>query len=65
MRADVYKRQQKAVFKQARVIPHGGEINLELVYEIPEVEEKADNGTYAAIDIGVDNLAALVWNTGR
>ena len=45
--------------------PHGGEIDLELVYELPEVEEKADNGKYAAIDIGVDNLAALAWNTGE
>ncbi|HBQ29643.1 MAG TPA: transposase, partial [Mitsuokella multacida] len=54
-----------AVFKQARIIPHGGEIGLELVYEIPDVEEKADNGKYAAIDIGVDNLVALAWNTGE
>ena len=53
------------MFKQARIIPHGGEINLELVYEIPEVEEKENNGRYAAIDIGVDNLAALAWNTGE
>ena len=53
------------MFKQVRIIPHGGEINLELVYELPEVEEKADNGKYAAIDIGVDNLAALAWNTGE
>ena len=57
--------QPDAVFKQARIIPHGGEICIELVYEIPEVEEKADNGKYAAIDIGVDNLAALAWNTGK
>ena len=53
------------MFKQARIIPHGGEIDLELVYEIPEVEEKENNGKYAAIDIGVDNLAALAWNTGE
>ena len=53
------------MFKQARIIPHGGEIDLELVYELLEVEEKAENGKYAAIDIGVDNLAALAWNTGE
>ena len=53
------------MFKQARIIPHGGEIDLELVYEIPEVEEKENNGRYAAIDIGIDNLAALAWNTGE
>ncbi|MCI7064551.1 MAG: transposase, partial [Mitsuokella jalaludinii] len=27
--------------------------------------EKADNGKYAAIDIGIDNLVALAWNTGK
>lgn len=31
------------MFKQVRIIPHGGEIDLELVYEIPKVEEKEDN----------------------
>ena len=61
----IFASQPEAVFKQARIIPHGGEIDLELVYELPKVEEKADNGKYAAIDIGVDNLAALAWNTGE
>ena len=61
----IFSSQPDAVFKQARIIPHGGEIDLELVYEIPEVEEKENNGRYAAIDIGVDNLAALAWNTGE
>ena len=61
----IFASQPEAVFKQVRIIPHGGEIDLELVYELPEVEEKADNGKYAAIDIGVDNLAALAWNTGK
>ena len=61
----IFASQPKAVFKQARLISHGREINLELVYEIPDVKEKVDNGKYAAIDIGVDNLAALAWNTGE
>ena len=61
----IFASQPDAVFKQARIIPHGREIDLELVYELPEVEEKGDNGKYAAIDIGVDNLAALAWNTGE
>ena len=61
----IFASQPEAVFKQARIIPHGGEIDLELIYEIPDVEEKADNGKYGAIDIGVDNLAALAWNTGE
>ena len=61
----IFASQPEAVFKQARIIPHGGEIDLELVYELPKVEEKDDNGKYAAIDIGVDNLAALAWSTGE
>ena len=61
----IFASQPEAVFKQARIIPHGGEIDLELVYELPKVEEKGDNGKYAAIDIGVDNLAAPAWNTGE
>ena len=61
----IFASQPEAVFKQARIIPHGREIDLELVYELPEVKEKGDNGTYAAIDIGIDNLAALAWNTGK
>ena len=61
----IFASQPDAVFKQARIIPHGGEIDLELVYELPKVEEKDDNGKYAAIDIGVDNLAALAWSTGE
>ena len=44
----IFVSQPDAVFKQARISPHGGEICIELVYEIPEVEEKADNGKYAA-----------------
>lgn len=58
----IFSSQPGAVFKQARIIPRGGEINIELVYDTPDVEEKMDNGKYAAIDIGVDNLVALTWN---
>lgn len=61
----VFPSQLGARFKQARIIYHGGEIDIEFVYDIPDVEGKVDNGNYAAIDIGVDNLAALVWNTGE
>lgn len=58
----IFSSQPGVVFRQARIIPSGGEINIELVYDIPGVEEKMDNGKYAAIDIGVDNLVALTWN---
>ena len=61
----IFASRPNAVFKQARFIPHGDEIKLELVYDLPEVAEKAGNGKYAAIDIGIDNLAALAWSTGE
>jgi putative transposase len=61
----IFPSQPGAVFKQARIIHHGGEIDIEFVYDIPDVEEKVDNGKYAAIDIGVDNLVALTWNTSE
>lgn len=53
-----------AQFKQIRLIPQSNDIVLEIIYEIPDVAVKADNGNYAAIDVGVDNLVAIAMNTG-
>ena len=47
-----------------RFIPTGTDIMLELVYETEETELKSDNGKYAGIDIGVDNLLTVVTNDG-
>lgn len=48
--------------KKVRLVPHNGYIVLEVVYELPDVPVKEDNGRYAAIDPGVDNLAAVFSN---
>ena len=61
----IFASRPEAVFKQARFILLVTKLIWNLLREIPEVEEKVDNGKYAAIDIGVDNLAALAWNTGE
>lgn len=53
----------EAKLKQVRIVPAGGSLTLEIVYEIPESAPLADNGRYAAIDIGVNNLAAVATNT--
>ena len=50
-------------FLQARFVPTGTDIMLELVYEVADVPAKSDNGIYASVDLGVDNLAAFVTNT--
>lgn len=38
---------------------------MEIIYVLPDVPQKQDNGRYAAIDIGGDNLAAMALNVGQ
>ena len=47
---------------QVRIIPRVGKYVIEVVYTIPDVEPKQDNGKYAAIDLGVNNLATVTTN---
>ena len=52
--------------KQVRVIPKYGQYVVELVVDIPDSkEEMLVNGRYMSIDIGIDNLATIITNTGR
>ena len=51
-------------FQQVRFLPENGGITAELVYKIRLPEEKADNGRYIGIDIGVNNLAAVANSWG-
>ena len=52
--------------KQVRVIPKYKEYVVELVMDVPlEQKEYEDNGRYMSIDMGIDNLATIVTNTGR
>lgn len=48
--------------KQARIVPHAGYYVVEIVYEHEETPPSGNPALYAAIDIGVDNLAALTSN---
>lgn len=52
-------------FQQVRFVPDGVNIVMEIVYTIKSVSPKEDNGRYAGIDIGVDNLLTMVTNTGN
>jgi len=47
---------------QARIIPQVGQYVIEVVYEQPEFNTVVDTSAVAAIDIGVNNLAALTSN---
>ncbi len=48
--------------KQARIVPRAGFYVVELVYEQPECPPQGDPNLIAAVDLGVDTLAALTSN---
>lgn len=45
-----------------RIVPKLGYYVIELVYTIPDTELKQNNNRYAAIDLGINNLATLTSN---
>ncbi|HEY7348753.1 MAG TPA: transposase [Ktedonobacterales bacterium] len=53
----------KAV-KQARIVPRIGFSVVEIVYEQAEAAPSGNPALYAAVDLGVDTLAALTSNKG-
>lgn len=57
-------RTNKQNIQQLRFIPKNGYIVLEIVYNKKEKNLMLDNGNYLGIDIGLDNLASCVSNTG-
>jgi len=48
-----------------RIIPKNRHIVVEVVYRVEVAEALPDNGLYAGIDLGLDNLATVVSNTGN
>ena len=51
--------------KQVRFIPKGGYVLMEIVYEKKEDDLRFDNGRYASIDLGINNLATVTSNVSR
>ena len=47
---------------EVRVLPRNNHHVVEVVYKVDEVEPKSDNGRYASIDLGLDNLATIGSN---
>lgn len=45
-----------------RVVPKNGYIVIEVVYTVTDVESKQTNDNYAAIDLGINNLATITSN---
>jgi putative transposase len=52
--------------KQVRVNPKYGQYVVELIFEVPMKQEmKKSKQRYMSVDLGIDNLATIVTNTGR
>jgi len=51
-------------FQQVRLIPKGNHIIVEIIYN-KEYELKDDNGRYAGIDIGINNICTLTSNAAQ
>ena len=50
--------------QQVRLVPKNKHYVIEVVYKISVPNMKEDNGRHMSIDIGLDNLATIVTNTG-
>lgn len=50
--------------QQVRIVPRNKQYVIEVVYKKEIKRLKEDNGRYMSIDIGLDNLATIVSNTG-
>ena len=61
----IVKRLASYPAKSIRVAPGNRHYTVEILYEVPTVEIKPDNGRYLGIDLGVGNFAAVVSNTGE
>jgi putative transposase len=48
--------------QQVRIVPHGTHYTLEVIYEQPITPASLDPARIAAVDLGVNNLAALTSN---
>ena len=47
---------------EVRVLPRNNHHIIEVTYKVDEVEPKSDNGRYASIDLGLNNLATVGSN---
>jgi IS605 OrfB family transposase len=55
----------KEDIRQFRLIPKGSYIVAEVIYEVTEEALKKDNGKYASIDLGLNNLMTVASNVSK
>ena len=48
--------------QQIRLVPKGNHVVLEVLYKVTDMPLKEDNGRYASIDLGLNNLATVGSN---
>lgn len=56
--------EQVSKFNQIRLIPERNKVKIEIVYDKELVLSDVDKKKYAAIDLGIDNLATMVTSDG-
>ena len=56
------KKANESNIVEVRVLPRNNHHVVEVVYKVDEVKPKSDNGRYASIDLGLDNLATISSN---
>ena len=56
------KKANESNLVEVRVLPRNNHHVVEVVHKVDEVELKSDNGRYASIDLGLDNLATISSN---
>lgn len=62
---DVFVKTKQKSVNQVRVVHKGNHIVVEVLYERQEQTLKEDNGRYASIDLGVNNLATISSNVAK
>jgi len=60
-----YFTQKRQKGQTGSIVPRYGHYVIEVVYEVEDKEMTTDNKRYAIIDIGVNNLMAVTFNTGH
>ena len=56
------KKANESNLVEVRVLPRNNHHVVEVVYKVDEVKPKSDNGRYASIDLGLNNLATVSSN---
>ena len=56
--------QPEGRLKEVKVKPYYGDLLLTCTFECPDMEDKAEGSGICAIDLGIENTAAIVSNSG-